>query len=224
MSSDPTDHVGLEFLDGYLFRIIQEILEAEGAETGLYNYYRRRIELRLGGMVPYEAELAQYVLANFRDRRVVHAGIGLGLLAAALSVNGVRMLGVECDENRMRLARRVRDAVCRTWPEAEPRYQLLEGMFPEAIADDWIGRDVVVLFTNVASWEVSQLDGVVEFLPRFGDAIVGLRLFGRLRDSDEERRELFDRLARRAKKSTVLANPPIAESGDIHFARFSYSP
>src|SRR5262249_17263150 len=73
--------VSLDFLDGYLFRLLQEIAAQEGLEkSGLLNYYGSRIANRIGGLIEYEEGLARYLLNEYPGYRVVHAGMGVGTL------------------------------------------------------------------------------------------------------------------------------------------------
>ncbi len=74
--------VSLDFLDGYLFRLLQEIVSKHGLEdSGFENYYGSRIAEKIGGLIEYEERLARYLLKGYPGRRVVHAGIGVGVLA-----------------------------------------------------------------------------------------------------------------------------------------------
>ena len=126
--------VSLDFLDGYLFRLLQEIASKHGLEqSGFENYYGSRIREKIGGLIEYEESLAGYLLEGYPGRRVVHAGIGIGTLACALACNGMTVAGVEYYPRRVASARLLRAALIEIWPEVEARYEIIEGTYPQAL-------------------------------------------------------------------------------------------
>ncbi len=126
--------VSLDFLDGYLFRLLQEIASKHGLEqSGFENYYGYRLKEKIGGLIEYEEGLARYLLEGYPGRRVVHAGIGVGTLACALACNGMTVAGVEYYPRRVESARHLRAALIEIWPEVEARYEILEGTYPQAL-------------------------------------------------------------------------------------------
>ncbi len=111
--------VSLDFLDGYLFRLLQEIVSKHGLdESGFENYYGSRITEKIGGLIEYEERLARYLLEGYPGRRVVHAGIGIGILACVLASNGMTVAGVEYYPKRVASAHHLRSALIEIWPEA----------------------------------------------------------------------------------------------------------
>jgi hypothetical protein len=226
--------VNLDFLDGYLFRLLQEIAEQRGLRrSGFLNFYGSRIADRIGGLIEYEERLARHLLSRYPERRVVHAGIGVGTLACALACNGMTVAGIEYNRRRVRSARRLRAAVAAIWPEVADRYEIIKGLYPEVLtagprfpwrrkppASAWLDSNAILIFTNVAyGWTDAALASVIESLPRFAEAFLDLRLFGILREEDAERSALFDRIARRARWAERL--PDLA--GGSHYARFVYA-
>src|SRR5262249_40495699 len=126
--------VNLDFLDGYLFRLLQEIAARDGLEqSGFLNYYGYRIANKIGRLIEYEECLARYLLAESSDRRVVHAGMGLGTLACALACNGMTVTGIEAHANRVKSARLLRSALIEIWPEVADRYHIVEGFYPQVL-------------------------------------------------------------------------------------------
>ena len=228
--------VSLDFLDGYLFRLLQEIAAQEGLEkSGLLNYYGSRIANRIGGLIEYEEGLARYLLNEYPGYRVVHAGMGVGTLACALACNGMTVAGVEAYGERVRSARRLRSALVEVWPEVADRYQIVEGSYPQALmgipkagwrpwrrsspANPWLDVNAILVFTNVVStWSDETQAAIFDSMPRFGEVILDLRLFGIQRDDDTERLALFDRIAESARSAERL---PGLSSGS-HFARFMF--
>ena len=238
--------VSLDFLDGYLFRLLQEIADKHGLEeSGFDNYYGYRIEQRIGGLIEYEEDLARFLLDGYRGRRVVHAGIGIGTLACALACNGMTIAGIEYYPKRVTSARQLRTAVATVWPEVEARYEIIEGIFPQALmpkpappasrlwpwrrkvaqpppmsAGRWLDSNAILVFTNVANnWSDHTQASIFESFPRFAEVLLDLRLFGSIRETDQERTELFDRIATTARSAERL--PRLAEGS--HFARFVYA-
>jgi hypothetical protein len=212
----------LYFLDGYLFRLLQEIAGDQGLEaSGLYNYYGSRIEQRIGGLIEYEESLARHLLAGFRDRRVVHAGIGVGTLTCALACNGMKVVGIEAIAQRVESARRIRAALVETWPEVDHRYEIIQGFYPEALAgSEWFGPDVILVFTNVGSgWDDDALESVIKSMQGFGEVFLDLRLFGSVREKEEDRASLFERIATSARWAERLPHVAIG----VHLSRFIFA-
>jgi hypothetical protein len=243
--------VSLDFLDGYLFRLLQEIAGKHGIEkSGFDNYYAYRLQQNIGGLIEYEASLARHLLDEYPGRRIVHAGMGIGTLACALACNGMTVGGVESYGKRVESARHLRAAMIETWPEVEARYEIIDGNYPQALmpatptrtsrtvlpwrrrpekpapADEsrslgpWFDSGALLIFTNVVtSWTEDVSAAIFESLPRFSEVFLDLRLFGTMKDTEEERTVLFDRIAATARSAERLPN--LAEGA--HFARFVFA-
>jgi hypothetical protein len=215
------NYASADFLDGYLYRLIQEVRDEHGIEdSGLLNYYGQRIAAHLGGLAEYEQALGLHLLSAFKERPVVHAGIGVGTLASFLAVNGMRIAGVEASAKRIALAKEIRSALIRAWPEVEDRYEILGGFYPNALeGTSWPPPHSILLFTNAAfTWTTEQTDAIIRSMRQYDDVFLNLRLFGSLRPEDADRTELFDRLAADARWAERL--PHIAKGE--HFARFVF--
>ncbi|MEI8154506.1 MAG: hypothetical protein WCG92_23425 [Hyphomicrobiales bacterium] len=189
----------LAFLDGYLFRVMVDMLRSAGAESyGLYDFYKARIEQEGSALSGYDRILFEYVRTNFdpAERKLMHAGIGLGTLASALSKEGFNVVGLERDAGRFSAATRVRSAVVDVWPAAAERYDLIAGSFPAVLLDTlWIAPQTLLVFTNCGSgWPDEFTDSVIALFPRFGDIILDTRLFGTVRDLPDERRHLIAKI------------------------------
>jgi len=227
--------VSLDFLDGYLFRLLQEIAARDGLErSGFLNYYGNRLASRIGGLIEYEERLARYLLTGYSDRRIVHAGMGVGTLACALACNGMTVAGVESHPERVRSAHLVRAALIEVWPEVADRYHIIEGFYPQVLTDrpksrflpwrrarpsPWLDSNAVLIFTNVVTtWSDATLTSIIDSMPSFAEVFLDLRLFGTPREEDAERTALFDRIAASARSAERL---PELASGS-HFARFVF--
>lgn len=222
MRANLSPTVKLDFIDGYLFRLLQEIAAEKGYEaSGFLGYYQARVDGRMGGLLEYEEKLAVHLLSAFKNRKLVHAGIGIGTLACALASNGMHVLGIESFPERVVSARRIRDCLVQTWPEVASRYEIVEGRYPDVLAgSDWIGRNTILVFTNVgAGWNEDALDAIIKSFPNFGEVFLDLRLFGSMRAQEEERQSLYERIATSARWAERLPHV----SGDIYLARFVYS-
>lgn len=201
----------LSFLDGYLYRVMVDLLKSEGASAGLYAFYEDRIENEGRALSLYDRAIFDYVLANFdlQGRQIVHAGIGLGTLGLALATAGYRVTGIEQDEQRFRTAIRVQGAVKDAWPAVADRYTLVAGEFPTVLGGTaLLDPDTVLIFTNCgATWPEELTSRAIASFASCGDVILDTRLFGLVRNSPDERRQLLDRI-----RAQGLAAVPITTS------------
>jgi hypothetical protein len=203
----------LDFLDGYLFRVMVTMLRSEGADTsGLYDFYKARIEQAKCALSHYDRMLVEYVSSRFdrTERCIVHAGTGLGTLPSALSVAGYKVVGIEQDARRFQAASRVRGALTEAWPDNADRYNLLSGQFPAVLdGTSWISARTVLIFTNCGSgWPEELTRQIIALLPACGDVLLDTRLFGKVRETAEERQALLDRLQRHGLFAVPIAQSP----------------
>jgi len=218
------DEAALSFLDGYLYRVMIEMLRSEGTqESGLYDYYKARIEQERYALSGYDRILLGYLSANFdsASQKVLHAGIGVGTLACALALAGFKVAGLERDRGRTIAASRVRSAVIDRWPAIEERYQLIPGTFPTTLdGTDWIGDRTILVFTNCGSdWSEESTDEIIDLFPRVCGVILDARLFGKVRNGEEERRALVARIQGRGLTATPLPETNRLGAYYFHFQR-----
>jgi hypothetical protein len=190
------DGTALSFLDGYLYRVMVEMLRSTGVqESGLYDFYKARIEQERCALSGYDRLLVDYISRKFdpQSRRVLHAGIGVGTLASALALAGFQVAGLERDRGRFAAASQLRHAVAQSWPVVADRYELIAGTFPTTVADSgWVDPRTILVFTNCGSgWSEAFTIEIINLFPRFGDVILDARLFGRVRDLETEREVLI---------------------------------
>jgi hypothetical protein len=203
----------LTFLDGYLFRVMVQILKSEGVdESGLYNYYRARVEEVGLALSHYDRMLVDYVQARFdrKGRRIVHAGTGLGTLPCALAFAGYTVAALEQDAGRIRAAGQVHAALAEAWPAAAERYTLIGDAFPTALdGTPWLTPTTVLIFTNcVTTWPDAQRAQIMASLQSCGDVILDTRLFGEMRNTPEERRAFIGQLEAQGFAATPIAESP----------------
>lgn len=203
----------LDFLDGYLFRIMVQMLRSEGVDqSGLYNFYEARIEQAGSALSNYDRMLTEYVAHRFhrRERRIVHAGTGLGTLPSALAMAGYTVAGIEHDARRFQAARRVHDALAEAWPDKADRYELIYGEFPGTLTGTpWMSSGAVLIFTNcIASWSEELTARIIGTLPAWGDVLLDTRLFGTVRETPEERQVLVERFRRQGLAATPMVESP----------------
>jgi hypothetical protein len=211
--------VDLGFLDGWLHCAIAQVLETEGTEEPrLFGFYADRVRCRIGGLKEYEEDLARYVIAHCRGRRVVEIGAGLGELPIVLALNGLTSAGIE--DYRWRTANRIRDSLVTAFSELQERYTLIKGMFPEALDGEALtGQDVTLLFTNVANdWTDITVSRAIAFFEEVGEVILAPSLFGAIRD-EADQEALFARIAAGARSAE--RNPAISQ--DMEFVRFTFA-
>lgn len=223
MRANLAPYVSLDFLDGYLFRLLQEIAADRGIKgSGFFDYYTSRVTGKIGGLMEYEERLTRYLLANSSGSHIVHAGTGIGTLPCALACNGMTVTAIESLRPRVDSARRIRAAIVDIWPEIDLRYDIIEGVYPEALGSRRYGEDAILVFTNVASnWNVEHQASIIQSMQGFGEVILDLRLFGRVRNAETERTTLFSRIAATAQSAERL--PDVAAHLDAHFARFIFA-
>lgn len=215
LAESPTPLVGadkLSFLDGYLYRaMIDMMLSAGPTASGLYDFYKARIEQEGTALSGYDRILFEYVRTRFHpsERRLLHAGIGLGTLACALAMGGFTVCGLDQDGGRLEAAHRMRSALADIWPSAAGRYDIVGGTFPEVPLDtSWIAPQTILVFTNCASgWSQEFSDSVIALFPRFGGVILDARLFGIVRELPEQREALIARI-----EALGLTATPIPET------------
>ncbi|MGD9879514.1 MAG: hypothetical protein AB7F22_09465 [Reyranella sp.] len=203
----------LAFLDGYLFRVMVQILKSEGVnESGLYNYYRARVEEVGFALSHYDRMLVDYVQARFdrQSRRIVHAGTGLGTLPCALAFAGYTVAALEQDAGRIRAASQVHAALADAWPAAAERYQLIGGEFPTVLGGTpWLGPKTVLIFTNcVTTWPDELNAKIMASLKTCGDVIMDTRLFGQMRDTPDERYAFVRQLEAQGIDAAPMAESP----------------
>jgi len=203
----------LPFLDGYLYRVMLDLLRTEGTDTfGLYSYYEVRIEKGRCAFSAYDRMLFEYVLGSFDpgERRIVHAGIGLGTLTSALAAGGYGVAGIEQDGQRLRGAGRLHAALAQAWPDAGKRYELIAGQYPKVVeGTSWLTPATVLIFTNCgAGWSQELTDQIIDSFAMVGDVILDARLFGITRDDEKDRRALIERIESRGFTTRLVAEPP----------------
>jgi hypothetical protein len=186
----------LTFIDGYLFRVMAEMVRGERSEAaGFFAYYNRRMEVGYA-LSQYDKALVEYISRRFdrNTRPILHVGIGIGTLTASLAILGYRIGGIERDGKRFNGACWLRETVAHTWPEAGARYALINGEFPTTvIGTPWMAGDVVLVFTNCeASWSDELTASIISSFSSFEDIILDTRLFGKRRDDPGERQLLIE--------------------------------
>lgn len=189
------------------------ILKLEGADTsGLYDFYKVRIEQVGSALSEYDRMLLDYVHARFdrQNRRIVHAGTGLGTLPSALAMMGYTVAGVEQDARRFRAADQVRAALAEAWPSTAERYVLVPGQFPTVLAETpWIAPETILIFTNCGgSWPEDLTERVITSFAGFGDILLDTRLFGNVRNTPAEREMLANRFEAQGLMLTPIPESP----------------
>lgn len=181
------DKAKLAAFEQGVLEFIADRREAMGVEDGgLLAYYSQRVEKRRA-LTRYERELLDLLEG---DPWIVHAGIGIGPLTAALALQGSRMLGFELDQRRYAAAVALKRKLA---PDAD--YEIRSEPFPDGLRPDDETATATLLFTNVAgSWPDELYDSAIAAIHHFRRAILDLRLFGHTRNDEAERASLAARL------------------------------
>ncbi|KUR72247.1 hypothetical protein AQZ52_02910 [Novosphingobium fuchskuhlense] len=176
---------------------LAERLAAMGPdEGGLANFYLRKLET---GRIfsRYDRELIALLEG---EARVVHAGIGIGQLSAALALQGSEVLGFEGDLRRHAAAEALR---LRLAPDA--RYSIAFARFPDGLDPAYDPSGATLLFTNVAAtWPDETYEAMFAMMHRFRRTILDLARFGDARQEPAEQAELAERIAAKGLALTPL--------------------
>lgn len=156
-------------------------------ESGLSEFYQHKLET--GRILSrYDRELLVLLKG---EARIVHAGIGIGQLSAALALQGSEVLGFEGAPRRHAAAEALR---CELAPDA--RYAIAFARFPEGLSDAFDPAGATLLFTNVAAaWPDETYDTITAIMPRFDRTILDLARFGQARQDPAEQADLAARIA-----------------------------
>lgn len=181
------DEAALAAYEAEVRAFLAERLDAMGADAGgLANFYLRKLET--GRVLSrYDRELLTLLVG---EAQVVHAGIGIGQLSAALALQGSEVLGFEADPRRHGAAEALR---LRVAPRAN--YTICAARFAEGLAPDFKAARATLLFTNVvASWSEPVYAATIAAMQRFGRTILDLARFGEARPEMADRTALATRL------------------------------
>jgi hypothetical protein len=195
---------------------LEERIRTMGEQkSGAYAYYQDRVARKqlLSG---YDRYLITHFSQSVPTILVVHAGIGFGQLAAALGCLGVHTVGLEYDQARYQGASALRAHLQAFYPNLADNYELVCGGYPLSYAgSNFVSARTVLLFTNVvAGWPPEQESQTIVTFERFDEVILEARLFGRIREDEQERQELLERAAR----SAAATITPVGIPG-YHFYR-----
>lgn len=198
-----TGPLSIAFIDGFIFRFIQEFYLGEGEEgSGLGNFYAFRLNNHVGGLQDYEGSIFEYLVQQFKGNPwLVHVGIGIGSLPTLLAATGHEVIGVEGDRKRVRLARQLREAIRQIWPKVANLYNLIDEYYPAALnklPPIPEGRTSVLIFTNFGTTRSDEeIDSVISTFTHFEHVILDLRTFCGTFESAPAREQLRARVLAR---------------------------
>jgi hypothetical protein len=195
----PNGVLSVDFFDGFIFRFIQEIyFRGDKDCSALGRYYVSRLTDRVGGIQDYENALFQHMTRTFPKLRcIIHVGIGIGTITSLLAATGRRVIGIESDTQRFRIAAQLRLATVTVWPNVSSQYHLVEGVYPQALENllESQGTDCLLLLTNFVVTQTQEVqDAIIATFCRFGNVVLDLRTFCDLRELEKQRSELRDRI------------------------------
>lgn len=197
----------IEAWDARMLRFIADRAAALGEASGLDDYYLSRLGVG-AALRGYERWFLRHLGG---ERRLFHAGIGIGALTAGLAVQGVRCVGFELDRKRFEAAIALRDAEA-----SGTHYAIRRARFPAGIEARDRSARATLLFTNVGSgWDEEQTAQAIAAIGRFRRAFLDLRLFGMTREAVDDRRQLAARLVAAGFEVT----PIDVGAGDAHYVQ-----
>ncbi len=210
------DEAAIAAYEAVVLAFLAERLAAMGSDAGgLANFYLRKLET--GRVLSrYDRELL-VLLAG--EASIVHAGIGIGQLSAALALQGSEVLGFEVDPRRHGAAEALRLRLA-----LRERYTICAARFAEGLAPDFAAAGATLLFTNVvASWSEPDYAATIAAMQRFGRTILDLARFGEARPEPADRAMLADRLRQAGFDLRPLGfraqNTEFVEARPLHLAK-----
>lgn len=211
----------LGFMNGYLVAFLQEMHTRVGeVEGGLYQYYVQRYSNLKIGLLLYERHLTHYIDASiFKGARILHVGIGCGTLTSTLYSLDFNITGIEADGMRHKLAVILQERMKALFNSKIGAYDVVNGYFPTVLTTKLAGQNFnVLLMTNLGAGLSDDVQSaIVALFPNFGHVILDLRLFGRTRESGEERAALGALIAAtnpREIRSLAMGGPGIQTGTD----------
>lgn len=149
---------------------------------------------------PYEMAIAAAIGQRFkRDTEIVEIGSGYGALALLLARNGFVVHGFEGDRRRAAACAWHREEYVQYHPELDERIAFTPGFFPEASGLDRrmsSGKRLGVATNITCSYTANHHAAIVQAMSGFDAIIVDLGRFGRTRNTQDERDDLRQELAR----------------------------
>lgn len=155
---------------------------------------------RNASLETYEVAIAAAIAERFdRDTSVVEIGSGYGGLALLLAQNGFVVQGFEGERRRIAACTWHIQQYLKRYPQLAGRVECIAGFFPDALPANLAGRagKRICLATNVThSYTATHQAAILEAARTFDELIIDVSRFGKARNTQEERDELRDSMAR----------------------------
>lgn len=181
--------------------------------SGAFHFYAARLA---GGrmMMSYDCWLPPYI-TGLSPSSVTYAGCGFAFAGFALALRGIKVCAIERDERRYGGLNYLFEELSRTFPMISENFSPRYGLFPEA-ADPAAPGELLLFCNFVARLPPEMENAIMATFPSYGAVILSERLFGAVRNSEDDREALAAKLI----AATGAPRLPLRE----HFALYQMSP
>lgn len=185
----------LKLLESRLREIVSAMIAKDGEmESGVYNYYARKLEDGRPMLTPYDVAIPRHILPDEPDM-VHYAGPGLGFMAIVCALMGISVHCYESDNRRFKGMMRVREEIAKDFPQVPTFMNATCRLFPAHDMD--LSRDTnMLLFGNFAATTPDELrDQIISSFNLFDAVILNESRFCGNFDEESDQRAMLHRIA-----------------------------
>ena len=179
------------FFDGYFTCFIQRSAPDDP-------YYAGRIKNGVRALEYYDRAIVDWAATKWpagSRPQLIHAGAGIGFLAALLAIHGFEVAAFDAYPARADAAKALQAVLTQIIPDIGGRLTFCRGWYPDAVGDLLQDRERVLLFTNVASgWDAALTERIIASFADYDWVVLSLRLFGKVREDANEWSALLNRI------------------------------
>ena len=175
-------------------------LRDEQREAGdIYQWYKHRYIENNIGLSRIDKAIAEFVVRRFgATRTTLEVGAGIAQCSQLLALTGVRAAGLEASHSHFEMMKRLTARLAARFdPDLLKRFTAIRGAYPDDAAP-YIGERTIVIVPSLGSTMTPEQEiRVFDALKPADGVILGVRMFFRVRDQQEERdlllRQIQDR-------------------------------
>jgi len=153
------------------------------------SYYKRRVENNIF-LTEREKFIIEYMINSFdKNLTICEIGTGFGQILLALSILGAKTVGTEVREDRYKASIFLKNRFTEEGLDAEgfdPVFKRYPKYIPKA--------DLLLSANIVATFNVQNMDDIIDSFKNFKYVIIDTLEFGKRRDSEEERLSLLRKI------------------------------
>mgnify|MGYP003607644804 CR=1 FL=1 len=187
------------FADSVSDEILAFFRDEFDAAGDLYQWYRTRYLANNVGLSRIERAIANFVIRRFgATRKTLEVGAGVAQCSQFLSLCGVQTVGVEASAAHFEMMKRLVDRLsARFDPELAKRFTPLKGFYPNDVSSLIDDKTIVIVPGLGSTLTPEQEIGVFDALKPANGVILGVRIFFRTRESEEERKVMIEEVQKR---------------------------